>query len=119
VPYGRAFVRGALGAWQLPDLGPDVELCVSELITNAVRYGTGPVIGLALSLTASCSLQVEVFNRDGGAPLVGVPDQTGEYGRGLLLVSELSSCWGHGLVFGHWRRVWCRFALPAEPPPAP
>jgi two-component sensor histidine kinase len=103
----------------LGDLCPDVELCVSELATNAVRYGVGSLIGLSLAVAitnVSCSLLVEVFNRDGGEPIVAVPASAGEYGRGLLLVSALSAEWGHNLAFGQWRRLWCCFERPPTAP---
>src|SRR5690348_1720261 len=37
----RSFVRDALDAWCFPELIDTVQICTSELITNAMLYGDG------------------------------------------------------------------------------
>lgn len=114
----RAFARTALDAWHFPELSDSVELCVSELTTNAMCYGDGEFIGLSLTLSNE-SLLLEVFDQGTGEPFVNYADTNDEYGRGMTLVLALSDKWGvHSFrTLGDaeqcWKRVWCSFMLPA------
>lgn len=113
----RVFARVALEAWHLPELSDAVELCVSELATNAMCYGDGEFIGLSLTLDEE-ALLLEVFDQGAGEPFVNFADTNDEYGRGMALVLTLSDKWWVDAFrsFGNaeqcWKRVWCRFALP-------
>ena len=113
----RVFARSALDAWHFPELIEAVELCVSELATNAMCYGDGEFIGLSLTLSNECLL-LEVFDQGTGEPFVNHADTNDEYGRGMTLVLALSDKWGvHSFrSFGDaeqcWKRVWCTFTLP-------
>ena len=40
----RHWVAQRLAAWEVPDVDGDIALMVSELTTNAVRHGRGPVV---------------------------------------------------------------------------
>lgn len=43
VPEARRFTRATLAGWQMcADVADDVALVVSELVSNALRYGTAP-----------------------------------------------------------------------------
>jgi anti-sigma regulatory factor (Ser/Thr protein kinase) len=70
----------------------EAELLVSEVVTNALRYGQAPV-ALAVDCTAHYVL-VRVRNRGAGRPRVIDPDPTDEHGRGLLLLDVMSDKWG-------------------------
>ena len=113
----RAFVRAALDAWHFPELIESIELCVSELTTNAMCYGDGEFIGLSLTLSNECLL-LEVFDQGTGEPFVNYADTNDEYGRGMTLVLALSDKWGvHNIrtfcdAEECWKRVWCSFKLP-------
>ena len=70
------------------------QLLVSELVTNAVVHGMGP-IGLRISRDEGM-LRVEIS--DVGAlaalPIRLPPDPHAETGRGLFLLNALASAWG-------------------------
>lgn len=77
-----------------PEPAVDIALILtSELVTNAVRYGSEP-ISLGISLAYGV-LHVDVYDGSRVAPRPspdGQPDS--ENGRGLLIVAELASDWG-------------------------
>lgn len=88
----RALAREQLTAWRLPpDTADTVELVVSELVTNAVRYGTAPV---TLRLIRTASLTCEVHDTSRSAPHLRHAQTVDEGGRGLFIVSQLASAWG-------------------------
>jgi serine/threonine-protein kinase RsbW len=75
----------------------DVQLLVSELVTNAVRHANlaaGDVIGLVIEV-AEQKLRVEVHDAGGGfIPSTPSPDPARPSGWGLYLVAELADRWG-------------------------
>lgn len=94
----RAFLRERLTAWQVADERVyDAELCLSEVVTNAVIH-TGTPTEVALWL-AGDRIRVEV--RDTGGRLPGPPDRPtlpdpgAVGGRGLMLVEHLAHSWGY------------------------
>lgn len=91
VGRARALAAGQLIRWGQDDRVPDTELIVSELVTNAIRHGAGP---LRLRLIRHEVLTCEVFDTSDTIPRRRRPRLTDEHGRGLLLVDRLSSRWG-------------------------
>ncbi|MEU1280917.1 SpoIIE family protein phosphatase [Streptomyces sp. NPDC005805] len=89
----RALVRRQAGEWGLTEDATDsAELVVSELVTNAVRYGTAP---LTLRLLRSGSaLTCEVHDGSQVAPHLRHARTVDEGGRGLFIVSQLATRWG-------------------------
>ena len=89
----RSFVADHL-AWLGPDQLDDALILVSELVTNAVRYGR-PEIILRLR-NEPPSVSVEVSDQGPRLPQVAdVPPQPqDESGRGLLIVDALANRWG-------------------------
>ncbi len=81
--------RNALGedAWRR------ARLLVSELVTNALRHGSGAIV-LELTPLPSGGLRVCVHDEGGGRPEPREPDEDGGYG--LHLVRDLSDRSGHG-----------------------
>ena len=78
----------------------------SELVTNAVRYGHAPIV---LTITASPErLHVEVGDENAAMPRSGLPPtDDGLGGRGLLIVSALSTDWGsRRSPARHGKAVW-------------
>lgn len=91
----RREVNGQLSRWGLDALTFTTELVVSELVTNAIRYATGPI---RLRLIRERALVCEVFDGGATAPHLRHPRTTDEGGRGLLLVSQVAQRWGTRFV---------------------
>ncbi|POX51667.1 phosphatase [Streptomyces sp. Ru71] len=111
VAGARARTVETLTAWGLEELSFATELIVSELVTNAIRYGKGPIqLRLILQSTLTC----EVFDTNSTSPHLRRARTFDEGGRGLLLVAQLAERWGTR----HSREgkvIWAEQALPAEP----
>jgi anti-sigma regulatory factor (Ser/Thr protein kinase) len=76
-----------------PDILEDVRFLVNELVTNGVKYGTGP-IHLQAEVTDR-RVRVDVKDRGGGfEPDVRVPGTEQTSGRGLFLVERMADRWG-------------------------
>ncbi|EFF89788.1 LOW QUALITY PROTEIN: membrane protein, partial [Streptomyces sp. e14] len=82
---------------QLADWGVDEEtsfntqLIVSELVTNAVRYGTPPIeVRLIHDRTLTC----EVRDASPAAPHLRHAHVADEGGRGLFLTAQVAQSWG-------------------------
>ncbi|MFD7992078.1 SpoIIE family protein phosphatase [Streptomyces mexicanus] len=87
VGRARAMAVERLADWGLEHLAPTTELIVSELVTNAIRYGTGPVV---LRLIRHRVLVCEVCDSGESTPRLRHARTTDEGGRGLFLVAQLS-----------------------------
>jgi hypothetical protein len=87
----RRLVRSALSRWELDDLTDAVELLVSEVVTNAVRYASRPV---TLRLLRTDVLRCEVGDDVPQLPRLRQARATDEGGRGLYLVNKLARRWG-------------------------
>jgi anti-sigma regulatory factor (Ser/Thr protein kinase) len=94
----RAEVAEAIRAWRVP-VDPDVAiLLTSELVANAITHGMEPD-GDSILLTVACDsmrLRVDVHDDSGDLPVLSecLLDAEAESGRGLLLVTSLSTEWG-------------------------
>jgi anti-sigma regulatory factor (Ser/Thr protein kinase) len=66
-------------------------MIVSELVTNAVRYGTPP---LRLQLIKDCTLTCEVHDGNPLAPRMRHAKTIDEGGRGLFIITQLARNWG-------------------------
>ncbi|MER6531013.1 SpoIIE family protein phosphatase [Streptomyces sp. NPDC001508] len=87
----RRFVRHALAGWGLEELTDSVELLVSEVVTNAVRYASRPV---TLRLLRTDVLRCEVGDDVPQLPRLRQARATDEGGRGLYLVNKMARRWG-------------------------
>jgi anti-sigma regulatory factor (Ser/Thr protein kinase) len=108
---GRFFARDVVLAWGLEALSDDVQLGVSELLTNAVKHAATDVV---LTLCVDTELRVEVRDwlpelRRPLVPGPAAPDAT--TGRGLQIVAAISSDWGIA-AFPQGKSVWFTLALP-------
>ncbi|MFH9085053.1 SpoIIE family protein phosphatase [Streptomyces sp. NPDC017673] len=88
----RKQVVDQLDAWSLSEATFTAELVVSELVTNAIRYGARP-IRLRLIHDAT-TLICEVSDTSHTAPHLRRAKTFDEGGRGLLLVAQLTQRWG-------------------------
>ncbi|MFI8947165.1 SpoIIE family protein phosphatase [Streptomyces sp. NPDC053750] len=87
----RAEATRQLAAWGLDDIAFTAELVLSELITNAIRYGAEPI---HVRLLRDRSLICEVSDGSSTAPHLRYAATTDEGGRGLFLVAQLAERWG-------------------------
>jgi len=116
VPCARLHARHVLWEWGLNGLAPDIELLVSELVTNAVKATAGrdgAAVRLRLS-GDSARILIEVWDADPRAPEPkdlgehGTPDPQEERGRGLFLVAALSARWDwYPTREPEGKVVWC------------
>ncbi|MFI8836470.1 SpoIIE family protein phosphatase [Streptomyces afghaniensis] len=91
VARARSSAIRQLSSWGLGDLDFITELVVSELVTNAVRYGRPPI---RLRLIRDRSLLCEVSDAGSTTPHLRRAHAFDEGGRGLLLVAQLAERWG-------------------------
>ncbi|MEU7554307.1 SpoIIE family protein phosphatase [Streptomyces sp. NPDC044571] len=114
VGRARELARAKLPAWGLEGLLDTTELLVSELVTNALRYGEGEIrLRLLLDRTLVC----EVWDGNLVQPRRRRARDTDEGGRGLQLVGLLSAGWGTRRTH-RGKTVWFELPLPgaaAEP----
>ncbi|MFD9501986.1 SpoIIE family protein phosphatase [Streptomyces sp. NPDC060035] len=108
VGRARELARAQLTAWDLDDLVDTTELLVSELVTNALRYGEGEI---RLRLLRDRTLVCEVWDAGLVQPRRRRARDTDEGGRGLQLVGLLSAAWGSRRT-PRGKTVWFELALP-------
>ena len=91
--HGRAQLSNLRDQWGLSRGTVEAaQLVLSELITNALRYGEPPLqVRLRVSSTA---LYLEVADSSPYRPQRRAASSTDENGRGLLLVAAYSRRWG-------------------------
>ncbi|WP_405965004.1 SpoIIE family protein phosphatase [Streptomyces sp. NBC_00723] len=87
----RASALGRLADWGLDEAAFAAELILSELVTNAIRHGAGPI---RVRLLHDRTLICEVSDSSNTAPHLRRAASTDEGGRGLFLVAQLSQAWG-------------------------
>ncbi|MYS45566.1 SpoIIE family protein phosphatase, partial [Streptomyces sp. SID5998] len=111
-PENVAAIRQAaaeqLAAWGLEETAFVTELVVSELVTNAIRYGGPPV---QLRLIRDRTLICEVSDSSSTSPHLRRAHAYDEGGRGLLLVAQLTQRWG-SRPSGRGKTIWCEQPLP-------
>jgi anti-sigma regulatory factor (Ser/Thr protein kinase) len=97
VPCARLHARQVAWEWGLAGLGDDVEILVSELVTNAVAASRSPdqVFPVRLWLLSDKErVLVVVQDASPQAPARVDAGDDAESGRGLLLVEAISGQWG-------------------------
>lgn len=120
----RGLAAEQLTRWGLAELVFTTELILSELVTNALRYGTAPV---RVRLLHDRKLTCEVWDASSTAPHLRYAASTDEGGRGLFLVAQLSEHWGTRYT-PEGKVIWAEQSLSADgadlswdtlPPPGP
>ncbi|MFJ9097168.1 SpoIIE family protein phosphatase [Streptomyces sp. NPDC102405] len=104
----RAAVSRQLARWDLDELAFTTELILSELVTNAIRYGGDPIhVRVLHDRTLIC----EVFDSSSTSPHLRYAAMTDEGGRGLFLVAQLSDRWGTRYT-PEGKVIWAEQPLP-------
>ena len=94
-----------------PDLVFDAELLLTELVSNAVKYGSTARV---VTRFHTHSLHVDVWDdsRQVPRPMDPTNSEQRESGRGLDMVQALASRWGFELPHLHGKRVWFDLDIP-------
>ena len=109
VADARVFTAGFLASWDAAERVEDVQLCVSELVTNSLVHGGGSRDGFKLRLAIlDHRLSVAVTDSGAGRPVRKSAEWDVPSGRGLLIVNEIADRWG---VEEHavGKTVWAEF----------
>ena len=108
----RQHATEQLTRWGLDEAAFVTELVVSELVTNAIRYGGSPI---QLRLIRDRSLICEVSDASSTSPHLRRARTYDEGGRGLLLVAQLTDRWGTR-PSGTGKTIWAEQSLPIGEP---
>ncbi|MEU6589985.1 SpoIIE family protein phosphatase [Streptomyces sp. NPDC046881] len=108
VAHARTDTERQLTDWGLSDLSFPAALVVSELVTNSIRYATGPVM---LRLIRDRCLLCEVSDNAHTAPHLRRARRDDEGGRGLFLVAQMSQRWGTRYT-ASGKTIWAELAIP-------
>ncbi|TDU02029.1 serine phosphatase RsbU (regulator of sigma subunit) [Streptomyces sp. 846.5] len=111
VAEARKWAGTTLAGWGLEEAAFVTELVVSELVTNAIRYGQEPV---QLRLVRDRTLICEVSDGSNTAPHLRRARTFDEGGRGLLLVAQLTRSWGTRQT-ARGKTIWAEQPLPSGP----
>ncbi|MDN0201195.1 SpoIIE family protein phosphatase [Streptomyces sp. S.PNR 29] len=105
----RASATERLADWGLDEAAFAAELMLSELVTNAIRHGAGPI---RVRLLHDRTLICEVSDTSNTAPHLRRAASTDEGGRGLFLVAQLAQSWGTRYT-SEGRVIWAECGLDA------
>lgn len=101
--------------WGLGDVTFTAELILSELITNAIRYGTPPI---RVRLLRDRTLICEISDGSSTSPHLRYAATTDEGGRGLFLVAQYAERWGTRYT-DRGKVIWAELPLTGAAEPAP
>jgi anti-sigma regulatory factor (Ser/Thr protein kinase) len=114
VATARRFVRITAAMWRLPgDTLADAELCMSELVGNAVTHtGSSRVHCRLWSARGVLFLEVDDEDRS-DLPQPEQAEDEDEHGRGILLIDAFAAAWGAVPRPGDCgKTVWAALKLP-------
>ncbi|REK92031.1 PAS domain S-box protein [Streptomyces inhibens] len=110
VGSARTLAGRQLSEWDMDGLLFTTELIVSELVTNAIRHGTGPI---TLRLIRQDALICEVSDASSTSPRLRHARTTDEGGRGLFIVAQLTRRWGTRYT-STGKIIWTEQSMPSE-----
>ena len=104
----RMWVRPKLQAWNFGGVAAEVELLLSELVSNVVEHVGEP---MSVRLTRHDGrVRVEVDDPSEVAPVVRAADLRDEGGRGMRLIASFADCWGTVVHSHDGKTVWFEVA---------
>lgn len=117
-PWARRHAREVLHSWRaLPTAIETSELLLTEIVTNAIRYGGSqqaapPGAGGEDRITVTLrymagELLIEVSDSNQIPPVLAEPDNRAEGWRGLNIVNDLSLAWGYYHLPPSSKTVYC------------
>ena len=110
VPAARHWAQEVLARWGLA--ASDAELALNEMVTNAVVHGAGE-IQADLTLV-DAGIRIEVHDHGEVGPIVHRPSSIlHPGGRGLDIISRVSSDWGWNQAREAGTTVWA--VIPGTP----
>ncbi|MFI1964280.1 SpoIIE family protein phosphatase [Streptomyces pathocidini] len=104
----RAAAAERMAEWGLEEMAFTTELILSELITNAIRYGAEPI---RLRMIRDRNLICEVSDASSTSPHLRRAATTDEGGRGLFLVAQVAERWGTRYT-AEGKVIWTEQPLP-------
>ncbi|WP_435856086.1 SpoIIE family protein phosphatase [Streptomyces physcomitrii] len=104
----RAACLRRLAEWGLEEHAFTTELLLSELLTNAIRYGDPPV---RVRLLRAATLVCEVSDASSTSPHLRWAATTDEGGRGIFLVAQLAHRWGTRYTRSGGKVIWAEQVL--------
>jgi hypothetical protein len=116
IVQARSFVGRHLLEHDLPSMVQDVQLVASELATHAIKHALSPFNVVLQGFDDHVALAVH----DGSLKRPQLlTDQLldGETGRGMVLVSALSSDWGMAATSTGGKSTWAIFDTQSAGPP--
>src|SRR3712207_4756454 len=112
-PAARAFLSRLLDGWGVPDdVINDASLLATELLSNAVKHGSG-LVTLRVEVEGGV-VHVGVHDDAAGQPVVEDSDPTSLGGRGLFIVDCVADDWGSD-PDDRGKTVWFRLRTPQGP----
>lgn len=115
VKSARRFVNSRLDAWGLAEMSDDLQLIISEVVTNAIIHA-GSSVDVRLRAFAD-HVRLEVGDFDSNPPVPSPLTQRqeenseAEHGRGLIIVEALARAW-NTFPNGRGKTVWLELAIP-------
>jgi anti-sigma regulatory factor (Ser/Thr protein kinase) len=112
----REFTAQILRGWGLSVLSEDAAVVVTELVTNALRHGSGGMTDAAHDCVELIlwrrpgDVVCAVTDRGAEIPVLAQPDPLAEAGRGLHVVQALSATWGWARLGDRRKAVWAVLA---------
>jgi anti-sigma regulatory factor (Ser/Thr protein kinase) len=122
VSSARSFVRATLAEWDIDC--PEAVAVVSELASNAVRYGAPSEADItdrapfAVTILAGARrLRLEVHDQNPALPRMRPLSSESSGGRGLHIVEAYAASWGAEVQVGRGKCVWAEVRLLPAPEP--
>ncbi|WP_165950462.1 ATP-binding protein [Actinomadura sp. GC306] len=106
----RRFLAGRFAEWGIAD-DHDGRLLVSELVTNALVHGDGPIVLRVFQDERDGLPMIEVWDGGEGQPVMRPENHAATGGRGLHMVAGLAHDWGTRPLVEGGKIAWAKCGL--------